>query len=112
MSRHVHADLIHAYAEGAEIEFLINGTWMSTNPPQWEANTIYRIKPQEKPWYDQIPPHGVLCWAGDASDEKFIKIIISVEAYGEYRFIDQSECGWNHATPLTNDEIKQFLRGE
>lgn len=46
--RHKHADLIHAWAEGAEIEYQrSNGTWEDCEPA-WAENTNYRIKPKTK----------------------------------------------------------------
>ena len=47
--RHVHADLIIAWAEGAEIEIKINGEWrpLIINFPfrEWEGDE-YRIVPK------------------------------------------------------------------
>ena len=52
--RHVHADLIHAWAEGAEIEMRrpIDCKWLPcTNfeNPGWSVTYEYRIKPTPKP---------------------------------------------------------------
>jgi hypothetical protein len=48
--KHKHADLIHAWADGAEIEFrLASGDWRNTNEPAWKWDTVYRIKPEPKP---------------------------------------------------------------
>ena len=46
--RHKNADLIHAWAEGAIIQFKAsNGTWTDCpdNHPRWHSNIYYRIKP-------------------------------------------------------------------
>lgn len=49
-NRHRHADLIHAWAEGAEIECRqANGDWVHMSQPKWDAPSIYRIKPEKKP---------------------------------------------------------------
>ena len=46
MARHIHADLIHAWADGAEIQFKNeHGNWMSVSPT-WGVDTEYRIKPR------------------------------------------------------------------
>lgn len=46
--RHKHADLIHAWAEGVEIEYRnANGDWEDANPG-WFENREYRIKPAKK----------------------------------------------------------------
>ena len=50
-NRRKHADLIHAWAEGAEIQFQRNdGTWedVQSNNPVWNVKDTYRIKPKTK----------------------------------------------------------------
>jgi hypothetical protein len=46
--KHKHADLIKAWADGAEIEWQgINGDWCSiSGTPAWSIETTYRIKPK------------------------------------------------------------------
>jgi len=42
---HKHAELIKAWADGAEIEYLIRNTeWRTTTQPAWDQSTEYRIK--------------------------------------------------------------------
>ena len=42
---HKHAELIKAWADGAEIEYLIRNTeWRTTTQPAWDSCTEYRIK--------------------------------------------------------------------
>jgi len=50
MSKHVHADLIKAWADGAEIEAWDKNAlhWYHWENPRWMANIKYRIKPAEK----------------------------------------------------------------
>ena len=50
-NRHKHADLIHAWAEGAEIEFKYptGRGWCGAECPKWDEDTEYRIKPEKKP---------------------------------------------------------------
>lgn len=49
--RHQHADLIHAYAEGAEIQCRVNDRddWTDVEYPSWWKNSQYRIRPEVKP---------------------------------------------------------------
>ena len=49
--KHKHADLIHAWADGAQIEWQdINGDWCSiSETPAWSIETVYRIKLEPKP---------------------------------------------------------------
>lgn len=51
MMRHKHADLIHAWAEGAEIEILSkrDDMWHVIAWPDWDDCCQYRIKPARKP---------------------------------------------------------------
>ena len=45
--KHKHAELIHAWADGAEIQVQTNdGSWNTLPNPHWTALT-YRIKPKE-----------------------------------------------------------------
>lgn len=45
-NRHKHADLIHAWAEGAEIQWSPDGfDWYLCYTPHWHEN-FYRIKPK------------------------------------------------------------------
>lgn len=47
---HKHAELIKAWADGAEIEWLNrDGSWLFVNSPGWGANEEYRIKSEPKP---------------------------------------------------------------
>lgn len=54
---HKHAELIKAWADGAEIQsrfVVINDTneghvWVDTPNPAWDFEKIYRIKPEPKP---------------------------------------------------------------
>jgi hypothetical protein len=110
--RHPHADLIHAYAEGAEIEWYDGhrGIWRPADRnPEWSEITLYRIKPKKREWYEDIPPHGVLCWVKDDSQFEPIMDIIRSVCDGVYESVTDK---WQQATPLTNEEIQKFLRSE
>ena len=48
--RHKHADLIHAWAEGAKIQSRADGgIWEDRDYPSWSPDWKYRIKPEPKP---------------------------------------------------------------
>lgn len=49
MKPHKHAELIKAWADGAEIEVLDKGIWYWASSPQWYPEWQYRIKPEPKP---------------------------------------------------------------
>ena len=48
---HKHADLIKAWADGAEIEFfdIFLKEWIISPTPSWSEDRAYRIKPEPKP---------------------------------------------------------------
>ena len=48
MTPHKHADVIHAWADGAEIEGRRNadGEWLRDSNPGWYIDWQYRIKPR------------------------------------------------------------------
>lgn len=46
---HKHADLIKAWADGAEIEFRCLDEWRRITAPRWDQDGDYRIKPEPKP---------------------------------------------------------------
>lgn len=48
---HKHAEFIHAWADGAEIETrpYSGAGWFPIKEPQWHLTREYRIKPESKP---------------------------------------------------------------
>jgi len=62
--KHKHADLIHAWADGAQIQFRTsNGNWADLDHcPSWSTNWEYRIKPEPKPdivmYFEVRKPYG------------------------------------------------------
>jgi hypothetical protein len=46
---HKHAELIKAWADGAEIEATECNGWRTCNTPMWFPERAYRIKPEPKP---------------------------------------------------------------
>lgn len=52
--KHMHCELIKAWAEGAEIEYLLHGEWVSIEPPSWDEEREYRVKPNIETWYYPI----------------------------------------------------------
>jgi hypothetical protein len=70
-----HADVIKAYADGHEIEVLIENEWMLTPAPMWYEDNQYRIKPEPKKppttWYQVVFRNatGTVCVDTDAWTE-------------------------------------------
>lgn len=48
MKKHKHAELIKAWADGAEIEVYTQGGWENEPRPTWNTNLQYRLKPKGK----------------------------------------------------------------
>ena len=100
--RHKHADLIHAWAEGAEIQMSASTNdpdfgWIKVEgTPNWDWEGLnYRIKPKEPNWWENIPEHGVLVEGVHTGYVTKLKFMPSNPQ--DYR-------------PLTNDEIERFKR--
>ena len=94
--RHKYADLIHAWAEGAEIEHNAidnpdDSGWQPASNPAWDSELLkFRAKPN---WWENIPEHGV--FVKSKSNGEVIRL--------KRRILDD----W---IPLTNEEIEAFKR--
>jgi len=64
MGKHIHADLIKAWADGAEIQYINQFDWVDDKVPAWHEHWIYRIKPADK--IDEKEPN----WFMDFGDPK------------------------------------------
>lgn len=71
----------------------------------------------EVPWYEDIPPNGVLCWCWDGVGtinlKKNLRIITHYESDTPYTYRGDS-CGncWKYATPVTVEEIAKYVLKE
>jgi len=55
MPRHCHADLIHAWAEGATVQVkLSTGEWVDQDPIKFPNGYEARIKPEKKPDVERL----------------------------------------------------------
>lgn len=70
---HKHADLIRAWADGAEIECLLTGLWIKAPNPNWGIDYEYRIKPEPKP---DVIYYGTHETAGDVYLECVVSKVI------------------------------------
>lgn len=57
MKPHVHAEVIKAWADGAEIEYYSQelACWRDVDPPRWNEGVHYRVKPKTVVKY-----HGIM----------------------------------------------------
>ena len=44
---HKHAELIKAWADGAEIQYRYSQEWLNKKSPRWDGEGTYRVKPQK-----------------------------------------------------------------
>ena len=63
---HKHAEAIHAYADGAEIQIFdeSDNCWVNMDYPTWLTSKKYRIKPEDKVvkyWHNQSTNHFQPC---------------------------------------------------
>jgi len=83
---HKHAELIKAWADGAEIQSRVNEAdeWDDDRFPGWHKNAMYRIKPEPKPnleVYARVTNDGVnssFGWTGFG--EKSANIALTFDA--------------------------------
>ena len=81
---HKHADLIKAWADGAEIEWMHSeSTWTPVATPTWSYDYEYRIKPEPMPdFVGYVHASKSLTW-GPASPLRFATANIKVIFDGE-----------------------------
>lgn len=68
-TRHKHADVIIAWANGAEIQFFDDGEWIDCheNGPRWHEEMRYRIKPKivkREGWVNVYPSMSYAAYIG------------------------------------------------
>lgn len=89
-------------------ENINTGFYHALNPSSFDKFD-WRIKPEEPKWYENIPEHGVLTWSN-------IKKLLHVMSFDPVNNTVTTTNGTqflvSKVTPLTNDEIRQFLREE
>ena len=82
---HKHADLIKAWADGAEVEYLDAGSasfWRSVTSPRWDGQGEYRIKPEPKPDVVKYGEIGVIyapAWHAEPNKRSNIRLIFDSE---------------------------------
>lgn len=73
MKPHKHAELIKAWADGAEIECRTNisSGWISADTPRWYEGTEYRLAkkpPPDQIFFTEITIHGVAAWSKERNE--------------------------------------------
>ena len=82
--KHKHADLIHAWADGAQIQIRCSPSdkWANAHSPFWDADREYRIKPEHKPDVVRNITVEATLKCGETCGEAFVQVFKS----GEYLF--------------------------
>lgn len=83
---HKHADLIKAWADGAQVEYFSSwhSKWVPCHSPLWDCDKDYRIKPEPKP---DVVIHGCANTNGiwnismDRKDRDNLKLTFDGETY-------------------------------
>jgi hypothetical protein len=119
-------EVLRVLADGKEVELSnkLREDWVSLVYGCYDAlhtgcfnNYKWRIKPEPPKWYENISEQGILCWYGDKyhnlpTDSKCITVITRYFSGEGKPFMSSSGFRHENCIPLTNEEIKQFLRGE
>ena len=73
-TRHKHADVIHAWAEGEEIEIFYNGQWIDAKTPNFCTMYEYRIKPKivKREGWVNVYKGGIITNAFKTKDEAIV----------------------------------------
>ncbi len=71
---HKHAELIKAWADGAEVEALEDGEWVDVPNPHWFYERQYRIKSEPKPDVVRWVSVNALCGTNYAYDSANMKL--------------------------------------
>ena len=109
----VHAELIKAWADGAEIEFLskVDGEWRYTDTPDWHPAYEFRVKPTVTHkigniyrFYDGTKQM-LTCF----SDHRVVMIAISGSLCGRLvdEYAEKVEDIWN----ITEEEFEAIVGG-
>jgi hypothetical protein len=106
-------DKQYFYFPSDSLELIVEDKELSTEADIMQAlldgETLIDI---EKSWYENIPEQGRLCWVrGRTTSPIHLKIIVKYLENSQ-PYYEGNEISWYEATPLTNEEIKQFLQAE
>lgn len=105
--KHKHAELIKAWADGAEIEVKhpANGSWFDAKPPCWDTDYEYRIKPEPRQQWQQVLIEKMrfakrncscVCWASNEKGKEMNKRLKELAEQAGFKkqehFYDTWEC--------------------
>lgn len=90
MTRHVHADVIHAYAEGAKVQYKDNcGGWVEGDCWSFLPEGEYRIKPVVVSYRRYLAKNWNGYWVGCLT-KNHERVATNIETHGWFvRWIDE-----------------------
>jgi hypothetical protein len=84
-----------------------------TYPDEISLFTHVYCKAEEVPWYESIPPQGVLCWVedclADLHTSRMLAIIAEYDGTKTVPFKGVSKVSWTYAQPVTQLELTKCL---
>jgi hypothetical protein len=82
-------------------------------PDEISLSTYTYCKAEEVPWYESIPPQGVLCWVedclADLHTSRMVAIIAKYDGTKTVPFKGVSKVSWTYAQPVTQLELTKCL---
>lgn len=96
--KHKYAEVIKAWADGAEIEWLNReGKWETIHWPSWGTNAQYRVKPKADPYAELKAAHA----AGK-----------TIQCYSQYKkdwvTLTDPTWGWEHTSYRIKPEVDPY----
>ena len=81
---HKHAEVIKAWADGAEIEYkdTLTGPWRYAGTPTWDKDIDYRVKPEKKPnivIHCKAVVDGLIIWRAEKEHMGNLRLIFDGE---------------------------------
>lgn len=106
MAKHVHAEIIKAWADGAEIEILISpNIWQPCPHPTWHQNIHYRVKSVPHKWQAVID-----AWTAGKKVQWWTDL--PCEAFPKMWHDAASEDGSGHLQMFNSDGYKWRIKPE
>lgn len=95
-ARHKHADLIHAWADGVEIQVLTGDEWIDTPNPLWIDKNKYRVSPKDNPEPDPA-------YTGNPFNRHYNAPAVQIEVLKEYMMVMIALGDWHGVSDAAND---------
>lgn len=98
------------FKDGVIHNFYVNG-FEGAQYAQFSIPFNWKPYTEPKPWYEEIPEQGVLCWIGDTENSVLNKKsadIVTRYLGGSYPFLIRQGSTYGYAIPLTKEEVENL----